>query len=86
MVEDILYWSVMSIPSYYLFFCYNDGIIRWYGILSAFVGGIMYEKGISIPIRKIGNRYFVIPVKRGKLFLQMKITALKKIYKKRKIC
>lgn len=60
-VEDILFWSIMSLPAYALFFVYNDGEIRWYGALAVFVGGILYEKGISMPIRRLGNRYLSEP-------------------------
>ena len=46
-VEDLLYWSLSGIPVFILFFRMIDGVPRWYGI----AGGILYEAGISIPIR-----------------------------------
>lgn len=57
-VEDILYWCIVSVPGFYLFFLYNDGIIRWYGITSVFCGALLYELGLSRPVRKACDRAF----------------------------
>lgn len=46
-IEDILYWAAASIPVFYVFFVYNDGEIRWYGVLMLVVGAWLYENGIS---------------------------------------
>lgn len=59
--EDILYWSLMSIPVYAMFFLYNNGEIRWYGVLAVFLGGLLYEMGISRMLGKIGRRYLEKP-------------------------
>ncbi len=50
-VEDLLYWSLSGIPVFILFFRMIDGVPRWYGIAGMLAGGILYEAGISIPIR-----------------------------------
>lgn len=50
-IEDLLYWSLLSIPVFVLFFQMIDGVPRWYGIAGMFAGGILYETGISIPLR-----------------------------------
>lgn len=60
-MEDILFWVLASIPAYALFFFYNDGEIRWYGALAVLLGGLLYEKGISLPVRRLGDRYLSIP-------------------------
>lgn len=65
-IEDVLYWSVMSVPAYIVFFLYNDGEIRWYGALAVFVGGVLYEKGISRVVRRFGRRHLERP--KQKLF------------------
>ena len=49
-VEDILYWLV----------------IRWYGALAVFLGGILYEKGISSVLRRFGRNHLDKP--KRKLF------------------
>lgn len=50
-VEDILYWGIVSVPVFYLFLEFHDGIIRWYGVVSVFSGIVLYEYGFSRPIR-----------------------------------
>lgn len=61
MAEDIIYWSIMSIPAYIVFFIYNEGEIRWYGALAILIGGILYEKGISQVVRRFGYHHFTKP-------------------------
>jgi hypothetical protein len=51
-IEDTLYWSAMSLPVFVVFYRMIDGVLRWYGMVGLLVGGILYECGISIPIRK----------------------------------
>ena len=50
-VEDILYWCLAAIPAFIVLFIYNDGVIRWYGMLATLSGGILYEKGLGRPVR-----------------------------------
>lgn len=50
-VEDLCYWAVMSAPVFYLFLYYHDGQIRWYGILAIVGGLLLYEQGLSVPVR-----------------------------------
>lgn len=49
--EDLLYWGMVSVPVFYLFLLYHDGIIRWYGLVAVFGGIILYEYGLSRPVR-----------------------------------
>lgn len=53
LIEDLLYWTVVSVPVFYLFLLYHDGIIRWYGVTSIFSGIILYEWGFSRPVRTL---------------------------------
>lgn len=81
-IEDIFYWSFLSIPVFVMFYRMIDGVLRWYGLVGMLAGGILYESGISIPLRrglylifvkihkKIGNRV----AKLGKV-LYSKITS-----------
>lgn len=57
--EDILYWTIMSIPVFVAFYQMIDGVPRWYGIAGMFAGGLLYEKGISLPVRRGVHRIFV---------------------------
>lgn len=52
-IEDLVYWTVVSVPVFYLFLLYHDGIIRWYGVTSIFTGIILYELGLSRPVRTL---------------------------------
>ncbi len=52
-IEDILYWCLAALPTFKMFFDYNEGIIRWYGLLGLLTGAVLYETGISKPLRKI---------------------------------
>lgn len=67
---DILFWVAASLPAYALFFVYNEGEIRWYGGLAVFLGGLLYEQGISLPLRRLGNRCFSGPRRRFIRWLQ----------------
>jgi hypothetical protein len=57
-IEDILYWSVASIPAFVMFYRMIDGVLRWYGMAGLLAGGILYEGGISIPLRRGFSRLF----------------------------
>ena len=57
-VEDILYWGIASIPTFYIFFIYNDGNIRWYGLLMLLTGAFLYEMGLSRPVRRFLVKIF----------------------------
>lgn len=57
-VEDILYWAIVSVPIFYLFLEFHDGIIRWYGVVAVFSGIVLYEYGLSRPIRNKVSAFF----------------------------
>lgn len=68
-VEDTLYWCLAALPTFYLFFSYNEGVIRWYGLLGILLGAVLYETGISLPIRiKLGRYADRIRRRLGKVF------------------
>lgn len=56
--EDLLFGLSVSFPAFYVFYVYNDGALRWYGILTLIIGAAAYEKGISCPLRKLLTRIF----------------------------
>lgn len=69
---DIFFWMLMSLPAYGLFFIFNDGEIRWYGALAVFLGGLLYEKGISAPLRRLGDCYLTRPKRKIFRFIRLK--------------
>ncbi|MBO5484636.1 MAG: spore cortex biosynthesis protein YabQ [Lachnospiraceae bacterium] len=70
-VEDTIYWCLAALPTFYLFFRYNEGVIRWYGLVGILLGAVLYEAGISLPLRrhlvKYGNwirRKLLVPIEK----------------------
>ena len=47
-IIDIIFWTGIAIPVFYIFYNINSGIIRWYGIVMI----ILYERGIYVPVKK----------------------------------
>lgn len=64
-ISDIIFWSCLSIPVFYIFYEINSGIIRWYGILMLITGGFLYEKGIYSPVKKIVEKIIEKVYNRG---------------------
>lgn len=60
-MEDLLYWLIMAVPAYMVFFLYNDGSVRWYGAVDVFLGGILYEQGVSSVVRRFGRQHLEKP-------------------------
>ena len=56
-LEDLLYWLIMAIPAYIVFFQYNDGAVRWYGVVDVFLGAVLYEQGVSRVLRQFGRQH-----------------------------
>ena len=51
-VIDIIFWTGMAIPVFYIFYNINSGIIRWYGPVMIISGAVLYEIGIYVPVKK----------------------------------
>lgn len=49
-IEDVLYWLIVSVPVFQMFFYFNEGEIRWYGVVMLICGGYIYYAGISCPM------------------------------------
>ena len=82
--EDMLFWCGMALPVYIVFYIYNNGEIRWYGALAVFLGGILYEQGISRVVRRLGHKYLEKPkrkIQKGILKL-IRYMNVRKMYKK----
>lgn len=91
-IEDIFYWCGSAIGLFLLFYQLNDGQIRVFFLLAAFVGMCLYHKGISPGFLKAGTAVLGSLVKGirfiGKGLFYPIIFRVKKIrqrhYKKRK--
>lgn len=60
-LEDFLYWIVVAICVFYMMHKENNGTLRWFAILGAAVGMLLYKKLIS--------RFFVEYVAKALCFL-----------------
>lgn len=52
-LTDIIFWTCLAVPVFYIFYNINSGIIRWYGVVMMIAGAVLYEKGIYCPIKKV---------------------------------
>lgn len=52
-VEDLFFWGAASVPAFILFLKMHDGQIRWYGVVALLSGIVLYEVGISRPVRRV---------------------------------
>lgn len=53
--EDILFFGGTGLGFFYVVYCMNDGILRWYAFFGAFLGAMLYIKTIARilePVRK----------------------------------
>lgn len=51
-IIDIIFWTGIAIPVFYILYNINSGIIRWYGIVMIIFGAVLYETGIYFPAKK----------------------------------
>jgi len=52
-IEDTVYWLIVSFVMFYFMLNQNDGEIRFYAIVGAFLGMILYFYTVSIFVMKI---------------------------------
>lgn len=88
-VEDLLYWTAVSVPVFVVFYIYNNGEIRWYGALAVLLGGILYEKGISSVLRRFGRCYLEKPKRKlfgmfGRIIKYFRVKKQERIQKRNK--
>lgn len=53
--EDILFFGCMGPAFFYVVYCCNDGILRWYAFAGAALGVLLYQKTVASllePVRK----------------------------------
>lgn len=46
-VEDFLFWTACAISVFYMLYEENNGILRWFAVLGAALGMLVYKKIIS---------------------------------------
>ena len=53
--EDILFFGGAGLGFFYVVYCMNDGILRWYAFFGAFLGAMVYIRTVARltePVRK----------------------------------
>lgn len=83
-VEDMLFWCGMALPVYIVFYIYNNGEIRWYGVLAVVLGSALYEWGISRCVRRLGHQWLDGPKRRLGRFLAARIRRHRENRRKKK--
>lgn len=71
-VEDVLYFTVITLASFIFIVIENSGSLRAFLMIGEILGGIFYFFTISIPIMKSAN--FIIRMINGVLVFLYKIT------------
>ncbi len=64
-LEDLLFWMFCALGFFYLMHTQSNGTLRWFAVLGALSGMLIYKKTISRP--------FVKWVSKGLIFLKKKI-------------
>ena len=62
-IEDIIYWTISSLITFFLLFCQSDGILRWYTISGVLMGMAAYNLTVSrifFNLLKKAAKYFKI--------------------------
>lgn len=97
-VEDFFFWVLCAIFIFAVLYCENDGILRWYCVVAAFVGMLVYGKLVSPYFVRImstiikktiylvsrGVGWIFKPLKRLFLGVRRSVAKLCKFFTKRK--
>lgn len=76
-IEDFIFWNFVGIFLYIVIFTGNNGILRWFIVVSALLGAVLYHIGIgkfivkyvSKIINAIINILLKKPIKKAKIIL-----------------
>lgn len=85
--EDLLFWTGCAVSIFYLLYRENNGTLRWFAILGAMVGMLIYKATIS----RCFVRYTVLgllkvkklfaPLRKTGRFFKKKLTAFLKVFR-----
>ena len=63
-IEDFIFWMVAACLVFRMIYQYNNGIIRFPGMVILFAGMILYHYAISNPFVHFLNKRIILPIKR----------------------
>lgn len=81
-VEDFIFWIVAACLVFRMIYTYNNGIIRFPGMVILFLGMLLYHYAVSNPFVNFLNKRVILPIKK---FIRMIHRVLKKGQKKVKL-
>lgn len=55
-IEDLIYWVIVAISVFYMMHTENNGTMRWFAVLGAAVGMLLYKKILSTPFVNIASK------------------------------
>lgn len=79
-LHDILFWLTALTITFFTVLYINNGSIRFYELLGAGLGAILYGLTLSAPILKLFNRILAFFSKIFKIFLKILLTPLVFMY------
>lgn len=53
-LEDLIYWIFVSVSIFYLLYRENNGILRWFVVMGAAAGMLLYKMTLSRPFVRFG--------------------------------
>lgn len=81
-IEDFIFWIVAACLIFRMIYTYNNGVIRFPGMIILFVGMLLYHYAVSNPFVNFLNKRVILPIKK---FIRMIYRVLKKTAKKVKL-
>lgn len=63
-IEDFIFWIAAACLVFRMIYQYNNGIIRFPGMLILFAGMILYHYAVSNPFIRFLNKRIILPVKK----------------------
>lgn len=81
-LEDFLFWVIAALLIFNMSYPYNNGSIRLPGMITLFLGMILYHFLISNPFVGFLNKRIILPIKKG---IRVLHRGLKKIVNKVKM-
>lgn len=76
-MEDILYWTVCFLVSFYLLYYGNNGVVRFFAIIGAAIGMLLYGKTLGRLYVKSLYRFIMLLLGPYR-FLKLQLTRIQK--------
>lgn len=81
-IEDLIYWVIVAISVFYMMHTENNGTMRWFAILGAAAGMLLYKKILSTPFVNAASKGLQILLKYAGKIWHIFLTPLRFVSKK----